>query len=112
VENNHKENTVVKVINTVVSIILIGIGSYHFTRPAQAWRSGTMEFLCAALLLTSAYRWSQKKAMVVNLVVGLGIGALGIRHLAIGGGWASGSTEVFFAILLVTVAMIVHRRSG
>jgi hypothetical protein len=64
------------------------------------------------LLLTAAYRVSYVKAMVTNIVVAVGISALGVRHLIYGGGWGSGITELLFAVLLVTAASMIHRDRG
>ena len=99
-------------INTAIAIVLCGISIYHFTQPNEAWRSGTTELVSAMLLLTAAYRVSHVKAMVTNLVVAVGISALGVRHLIYGGGWASGITELLISGLLVAAASIIHRRGG
>ena len=64
------------------------------------------------LLLTAAYRVSHVKAMVTNLVVAVGISALGVRHLIYGEGWRSGITELLFAVLLVAAASMIHRDRG
>ena len=96
-------------IDNAVSIVLCGLGIYHFTQPHQAWRSGIIELLCSMLLLTAAYRVSRAKAVVINLIVAVPIFSLGIRHLIHGGGWLSGITELFFAALLITAANIIHR---
>jgi hypothetical protein len=61
------------------------------------------------LLLIAAYRLSRVKAMVINLVVAIGISALGIRHVIYGGGWRSGITELLFAAMLVAAASMIHR---
>ena len=95
--------------NTMIAIVLLGLSIYHFTQPNEAWRSGTIELVSAMLLLTAAYRVSHVKAMVTNLVVAIGISALGIRHLIHGGGWGAGITELLFAILLVAAAIIIHK---
>jgi hypothetical protein len=100
---------VATLIDTAISIVLCGIGLYHFTQPNQAWRSGITEVLSAVLLLTAAYLVHRPKAMVINLVVAVPICSLGIRHLIHGGGWRSGITELFLAIVLVAVAGIIHK---
>jgi hypothetical protein len=101
-----------RIINTAIAIVLFGISIYHFTQPNEAWRSGTIELVSAMLLLTAAYRVSYVKAMVTNIVVAVGISALGVRHLIYGGGWGSGITELLFAVLLVTAASMIHRDRG
>ena len=95
-------------IDTTVSIVVCGIGVYHFTQPHQAWRSGTIELICSTLLLIAAHHVSRAKAVVINLIVAVPIFSLGIRHLIHGGGWLSGITELLFAVLLVTAAKIIH----
>ncbi len=95
-------------IDTAVSIVVCGIGVYHFTQPHQAWRSGIIELICSMLLLIAAHRVSRAKAVVINLIVAVPIFSLGIRHLIHGGGWLSGITELLFAALLVTAAKIIH----
>ena len=99
-------------INTAIAIVLCGIGLYHLTQPNEAWRSGTIELVSAMLLLTAAYRVSYVKAMVTNIVVAVGISALGVRHLIYGGGWGSGITELLFAVILVAAASMIHRDRG
>ena len=96
-------------IDTAVSIIVCGIGVYHFTRPHQAWRSGIIELICSILLFTAAYHVSRAKAVAINLIVAVPIISLGIRHLIHGGGWMSGITELLSAALLVTAANVIHR---
>ena len=110
--SSDKRNRIPRVamlIDTAISIILWGIGLYHFTQPNQAWRSGITELLSAALLLTAAYRVSRTKAMVIHLVVAVPVCSLSIRHLIHGAGWRSGIMELFLAILLVAVAGIIHK---
>ena len=100
-------------IDTAIAVIFCGTGLYHFTQPNQAWRSGTIEVVCAALLITAAYLVDRTKAMVIQVGVLVGICALGIRHLTIGGGWRSGITELFLAVLLVAVTgMTCRHRAG
>lgn len=99
-------------INTAIAIVICGIGLYHLTQPNKAWRSGMIELVSAMLLLTAAYRVSHVKAMVTNLVVAVGILALGVRHLIHGGGWGSGITELLFAVFLVAAASMIHRDRG
>ena len=99
-------------IDTVIALIFLGLGIYHFTQPDQAWRSGTIEVLFAALLLTAAYLVHWTKAMVINLIVAVIICPLGIRHLTHGGGWRSGITELFIAVVLTLVAYIIYRHRG
>ena len=100
---------VAMLIDTTIAIVFCGIGSYHFTQPNQAWRSGTIEVVCAALLIIAAYLVDRTKAMVINLVVAMPICGIAIRHLIHGGGWRSGITELFLAIVLVVVAGIIHK---
>ena len=100
---------VARLIDSMVSIIICGIGIYHLTQPNQAWRSGAIELFCAVLLLIAACRVSCVKAVVMNLVVAGPLCFLGVRHLIHGGGWESGVTELVFAVLLVTAANMVHR---
>jgi hypothetical protein len=99
----------VRLINTAIALVLVGLGIYHYTQPDAAWRSGTIESVSAILLLTAAYLVSRVKAMVINLVIAVGITVLGVRHVAIGGGWKSGTTELFFAVLLAVAAVIIYR---
>jgi predicted small integral membrane protein len=98
-----------KTINTAIAAVLSGLSIYHYTQPNEAWRSGTMEIASAGLLLLAAYRLSRIKAMVVNLVIALAVTGLGIRHLIHGGGWMSGTAELFFAVLLLVVASMIYR---
>ena len=100
---------VAMLIDTAIAIVFCGIGSYHFTQPNQAWRSGTIEVVCAALLIIAAYLVDRTKAMVINLVVAVPICGIAIRHLIHGGGWRSGITELLLAIVLVVVAGIIHK---
>lgn len=96
-------------INTAIAIVVFGLGIYHFTQPDQAWRSGIIEVLSAALLLTAAYLVHRTKAMVINLIVAVLSFILGIRHLIHGGGWKSGVTELFLAIVLIAVVGIIYK---
>ena len=98
--------------DTAIAVILCGAGIYHFTQPNQAWRSGTIEVVCASALMAAACVLDRTKAMLIQVAVALGIGALGIRHLIIGGGWRSGITELFLAIVLVTVTGITCRHKA
>lgn len=107
----NKRNRIPRVatlIDTATAVVFCGTGLYHFTQPHQAWRSGTIEVVCAALLVTAAYVLDRTKAMIIQVGVLVGICALGIRHLVIGGGWRSGVTELFLAIVLVAVTGMVH----
>ena len=108
----NKRNRIPRVatlIDTAIAILFCGTGLYHFTQPNQAWRSGTIEVVSAALLITAAYLVDRTKAMVIQVVVLVTICALGIRHLVLGGGWRSGVTELFLAIVLVAVTGTVYR---
>jgi hypothetical protein len=96
-------------IDTAIAVILCGTGIYHFTQPNQAWRSGTIEEVCASALMAAACLLGRTKAMLIQVAVAMGIGALGIRHLIIGGGWRSGITELFLAVVLVAVAGMTRR---
>ena len=100
-----------KLIDTMISAVLSGIGLYHLTQPNQAWRSGITELFCTVLLLTAAHRVSPRKASVMNLVVAVPICSLGIRHVIHGGGWVSGIAQLLFAVLLVVAAIMIHRDS-
>ncbi len=97
------------VIDTAIAIVFCGTGIYHFTQPNQAWRSGTIEVVSAALLITAAYLVDRTKAIVIQVVVLVTICALGIRHLIHGGGWRSGVTELFLASVLVAVAGAIYK---
>ena len=99
-------------IDTVIAIVLFGIGIYHFTTISstnQSWRSGAIEFFCSTLLLTAAYCVSRNKAVVVNLVAAGFGGILGGYHLTHGGGWKSGVAELLLAAILLTAAGIIRR---
>jgi hypothetical protein len=96
-------------LNTAMAGILIVLGIYHYTQPNAAWRSGTIESITAVLLLAAAYEVSNKAARVINIVLAGVLLSLGIRHLAIGGGWVSGSIEIVFAALLVFGAAIMYK---
>ena len=111
----NKRNRIPRVatlIDTAIAILFCGTGLYHFTQPNQAWRSGTIEVACAALLITAAYIVDRTKAMVIQVGVLVGICALGIRHLVIGGGWRSGITELSLAVVLVTVTGMTCRHKA
>ena len=99
-------------IDTAIAVVFCGTGLYHFTQPNQAWRSGTIEVVAAALLITAAYLVDRTRAMVIQVAVLVTICALGIRHLSIGGGWRSGTTELFLAIVLVAVTGTTYRHKG
>lgn len=108
--SSNKRNRIPRVailIDTAIAIVFCGTGSYHFTQPNQAWRSGTIEVVSAALLITAAYLVDRTKAMVIQVVVVVTICGLGIRHLIHGGGWRSGITELFLATVLVAVTGII-----
>jgi hypothetical protein len=96
-------------VNAGIAVVLVGFSAYHYTQPDQAWRSGTFEIACAALLLTAAFLVSHLKAMVIDLVVAAGVGGLGVRHLIHGGGWRTGSAEELFAVVLISTAIIIWR---
>jgi hypothetical protein len=100
---------VARLIDTAIAVVFCGTGLYHFAQPNQAWRSGIIEVVCAASLITAAYILDRVKAMVIQVAVLVGICALGIRHLVLGGGWRSGVTELFLAIVLVAVTGTVYR---
>lgn len=97
------------VIDTSISVVLAGLGIYHFTQPHQAWRSGVIEVIASISLLVAAYCLSRLKAMVVNLLVAAPIFILGIRHVIHGGGWLSGIAELLFAVLLIRAAGVIRR---
>ena len=99
-------------IDTAIAVIFCGTGIYHFTQPNQAWRSGTIEVVCASALMAAACLLGRTKAMLIQVAVALGIGALGIRHLIIGGGWRSGITELFLAVVLVAVTGMTCRHKA
>jgi hypothetical protein len=101
---------IVKYLNTAMAVILIILGIYHYTQPDAAWRSGTVESISAIMLLMAAYLVSPVAAIVINSCVAAVMAGFGIRHAAIGGGWVSGSIELLFAAILVTVAVIIYRR--
>jgi hypothetical protein len=98
-----------RLIDTAIAIVLSTLSGYHFTQPNQAWRSGIIELSAASLLLVAAHRVDHQKAMIINLVVAVEIFTLGIRHLIHGGGWGSGTTELFFALILVITARGIHK---
>jgi hypothetical protein len=101
-------------LNTVMAFVLYGFSIYHFTQPNAAWRSGTIESVIATCLLAAAYLVPELVAIIINAFFALCLIALGIRHVSIGGGWVSGSTELLFAALLVTGAILINkqRKSG
>ena len=99
-------------IDTAIAVIFCGTGIFHFTQPNQAWRSGTIEVVCASALMAAACLLGRTKAMLIQVAVALGIGALGIRHLIIGGGWRSGITELFLAVLLVAATGMTCRHKA
>lgn len=96
-------------IDTIIAIIIFGLGIYHFTQPNQAWRSGITEVVYATLLITAAYLVHWPKTMVINLIAAVLSLGLGVRHLIHGGGWRSGITELFLAIVLILVAYVIYR---
>lgn len=97
-------------IDTIVAIIVFGVGIYHFTQPNQAWRSGITEVIYATLLLIAAHLVNWPKAMLINLIAVVISLVLGFRHLIHGGGWKSGIMELFLAIILILVAYIIYKR--
>jgi hypothetical protein len=99
-------------VDTAIAVVFCGTGLYHFTQPHQAWRSGTIEVVSAALLITSAYLVDRTRAMVIQVAVLATICGLGIRHLIIGGGWRSGITELFLAVVLVAVTGMTCRHKA
>ncbi len=103
---------VVACIDTVAAALLTMAGTYHFTQPDQAWRSGAIEVTCAAALMVAAFVLGRGLAVAVHVAVTLGITALGIRHLVMGGGWKSGAMELVMAAALLgaTVLILRHRR--
>ena len=96
-------------IDTAVAVLFTMAGAYHFTQPNRAWRSGAIEVTCAAALLVAASVLGRRLAMVVHAAVALGITALGIRHLVMGGGWKSGAMELVMAVVLVGAAVVIFR---
>ena len=99
-------------IDTAIAVIFSGTGIYHFTQPTQAWRSGTIEVVYASALMAAACLLGRTKAILIQVAVAVGIGALGIRHLIIGGGWRSGITELFLAVVLVAVTGMTCRHKA
>jgi hypothetical protein len=97
------------ITDTAIAIIFCGTGLYHFTQPNQAWRSGTIEVVCAASLITAAYLVNRTIAMLIQVAVAMGICALSIRHLSHWTGWRSGVTELFLAIVLAAIAVIIYK---
>ena len=97
-------------INTLIAVALLGFGAYHYTQPNAAWRSGTIESVTALSLLVAAYLAPLKAAIIINCVFAGIILALGIRHIAIGGGWVSGSIEEIFAVLLIISGVIIYKK--
>ncbi len=100
---------IARYVNTAIAFVLIVLGIYHFTQPNAAWRSGTMESIVALSLLTAAYLVSPKVAVIINVVIAILMLPLGIRHVAIGGGWVSGTIELLFACILIVVAVIINK---
>ena len=98
-----------KCIDTAIAVIFCGTGIYHFTQPNRAWRSGAIEVACALALLVAAYLLDRTMAIWVHVAVALGIGALGIRHLVLGGGWRSGTMELVMAVVILGVAAVAFR---
>jgi len=105
----HRIPRVAIIIDTAIAIVFCGTGLYHFTQPNQAWRSGTIEVVCAASLIAAAYVVNRTMAMLIQTAVALGICALGIRHLMHWEGWRSGSIELLLAAVLVAVTVITYR---
>lgn len=95
--------------DTVVAVLFCAAGAYHFTQPDQAWRSGAIEVTCAAAVLAAAWVLGRGMAMAVHIVVALGITALGVRHLVMGGGWKSGTMELVMAAVLLVAAVLIFR---
>lgn len=95
--------------DTGVAVLLCMAGAYHFTQPDQAWRSGAIEVACAVALLAAGWLLGRGVALLVHGAVALGITALGIRHLVMGGGWRSGTMEMVMALVLVVAAVIIFR---
>jgi hypothetical protein len=108
-KNNIPKNA--RNLNTVMAAVLILLGAYHYTQPNAAWRSGTIESITSVLLLAAAYAVSPKAAMAINAVLAAVMLALGIRHLAIGGGWLSGSVELVFTGLLIIGASLIFKKT-
>jgi|WetSurMetagenome_2_1015567.scaffolds.fasta_scaffold1653180_1 hypothetical protein len=97
-------------LNTGMALVLYGFSIYHFTQPNAAWRSGTIESITATCLLAAAYLVPVLVAIIINAFFAFWLIVLGIRHVSIGGGWVSGSTELLFAALLVTGAFMIHKQ--
>lgn len=97
-----------KIIDTTFAIIFFCLGLYHFTQPDHAWRSGIAEVTSAALLLLAAYHVSQSKAIIINIIVAVASCSLGVRHLIHGGGWRSGTVELFIAAILISVVYTTY----
>lgn len=95
--------------DTAVAVLFTMAGIYHFTQPYQAWRSGAIEVTCAAALLAAAWLLGRGLAVAVHVAVALGITALGIRHLLMGGGWRSGTMELVMAAVLLGAAVLILR---
>jgi hypothetical protein len=98
-----------KYLNTGMAVVLITLGIYHYTQPNAAWRSGTIESIFAVSLLTAAYLVSPAVAVVINSCVAVVMVGLGIRHIAIGGGWVSGSIELLFAAILIASIVMIKK---
>jgi uncharacterized membrane protein len=103
---------ITKSLNTIIAVVLIILGIYHFTQPNAAWRSGTLESVFAISLLTAAYLVSPTVAIVINSCAAVMMVALGMRHSAIGGGWLSGSIELLFAVILIVSTVIIYKKDN
>jgi len=95
------------VIDAAIAITLFGLSLYHFTH--EGWRSGVSELVSALSLLAAACLVRQPKAAVINLAVAVLVFGLSLYHFTHGGGWGSGTTELVFTIVLVTVAWLIWR---
>jgi hypothetical protein len=100
---------IARYLNNVMAFVLIVLGIYHFTQPNAAWRSGTLESVTAISLLTAAYLVPPLAAIVINCCLAVIMTGLGIRHIAIGGGWVSGSIELLFAAAIVVSSIIIYK---
>jgi multisubunit Na+/H+ antiporter MnhB subunit len=101
---------IARCINTAMAVVLFILAMYHYTQPNAAWRSGTVESLCAILLLAAAYLVSPLVTAVINAGVAVVMVGFGIRHAVIGGGWVSGSIELLFAAILITIAVVIYKK--
>ncbi len=100
---------VVTRIDLAIAALFCLAGAYHFTQPNQAWRSGVIETTCAAALVVAACWLGWRLASLVHVAVGLGVAALGIRHLVIGSGWRSGTMELVMAAVLLGLVVVIFR---